>query len=413
MAQRAPAAVAEHPPVVSRYTYRYHLRAEIFNSLFMGAFGLSEAVARKGLGASDAEIVILTTGTAAFSVTAFLWGSLMEGRPKTGFFLAAALLGRGALLLTAVLTGSVWFVVLCCCVFLADPIFIPAQQSVLQSNYDPAWRGRMLGRVVLWTRGFFILAALGAGYVLDREPGLYRALFPAAGVVGFLGYLQFASIRVRRPPREAAPERPSFIEAVKNFQALLRANRDFDRFERNFLVYGIGFFLLLPANVFLLVDHLRMSYSAISLGRLVLFQVMLALLSPLAGAIFDRLKAVRTASVSFAALSLYPLCLFFSYLLHSAALAYLGFALFGAAMAGVNTAWSLGALQFAGKQDASVFMGVHLTVVGVRGLFVPVIGYAVSVFFNLGVVYLVSSALFILAALLMRRLASKPTAAAP
>jgi hypothetical protein len=406
------AAIREHPPAVSRYTYRYHLRAELLNSLFMGIFGLNEAIARKALGASDVEIIILTTGATAFLVMAFLWGSLMEGRPKMGFFLAAALIGRAVLLLTAVLTGSIWFVIVCCFVFLADPIFIPAQQSVLQSNYDPAWRGRMLGRVILWTRGFFILAALGTGYALDHEPALYRLLFPAAGVIGFLGYLQFALIRVRRPPREAAPERPSILETVRNFGAILRDNRDFDRFERNFLVYGIGFFLVLPANVFLLVDHLRMAYSEISLARLVLFQATFALLSPLAGTFFDRLKAVRTASVSFAVLALYPLCLYFAYTLHSVTLAYAGFAVFGAAMAGVHTAWSLGALQYAGKQDASVFMGLHVTVVGVRGLFVPVIGYAVTALFNLGAVYLVASALFLLAALLMRRLALKPTAAA-
>ena len=404
-----PAAITEIPPVVSRYTYRYHIRAEILNSLFMGIFGLNEAVARKGLGANDAEIIILTTGATAFMVTAFVWGSLMEGRPKMGFFLAAAIIGRAVLLLAAVLSGSVWFVVLCCCVFLADPIFIPAQQSVLQSNYDPAWRGRMLGRVTLVTRGFFILAALGAGYALDHDHRLYRLLFPLAGVIGFLGYLQFALIRVRRSSREAAARLPSFLETARMFRTILRGNRDFDRFERNFLVYGVGFFLILPANVFLLVDHLRMAYSEISLARLVLFQVTFALLSPLAGTLFDRLRAARVASVSFAVLALYPLCLYFAYSLHSAALAYVGFAVFGAGMAGVNTAWSLGALQFAGKQDASVFMGVHLTVVGVRGLFAPVIGYAVNVFFGLGAVYLAAAALFILGALLMRRLELKPT----
>jgi len=396
--------LAAYPPVVSRYTYRYHLRAEILNSLFAGIFGLAEAVARKSLGASDIEIIILTTASAAFALLAFLWGSLMEGQPKWLFFLAGALIGRGMLVLTAVLSGSIWFVLLCCCVFFADPIVAPAQQSLMQSNYDPMWRGRLLGRVVLWTRGFFIVAALGAGYLLEHDPGLYRLLFPVAGAIGVLAYLQYAFIRIRRSSWEEPHERASLGQTLRTFQRILRQNRDFDRFERNFFIYGVGFFLVLPANVFLLVDHLGLSYSEISLARLVLFQVTFALFSPLAGRLLDHWKAVRTATAAFAVLALYPICLYCAYVFKSTELVYAGFAIFGVGMAGVNSAWHLGAIEFAGRKDASLFMGVHLTAVGARGLFVPMIGYAVSAFFNLGTVYLASSALFALAAFSMHRL---------
>jgi MFS family permease len=154
-----------------------------------------------------------------------------------------------------------------------------------------------------------------------------------------------------------------------------------------------------------------MTYSEISVAKLVLFQVMLALFSPLAGKLLDHWNAVRTATASFAVLALYPICLLFSYALSNVELAYAGFALFGIAMAGVNSAWNLGTLEFAGKQDASVLMGVHMTAVGVRGIFVPMIGYTVGALFNLGVVYLAASALFVVAALLMHRLAERPSQA--
>ena len=105
----------------------------------------------------------------------------------------------------------------------------------------------------------------------------------------------------------------------------------------------------------------------------------------------------------FAVLALYPICLYFAYALKSTDLVYAGFAIFGIGMAGVNSAWNLGAIEFAGRKDASLFMGVHLTAVGVRGLFVPMIGYAVTALFNLGTVYLTASVLFALAALSMHR----------
>src|SRR5690606_477721 len=50
----------------------------------------------------------------------------------------------------------------------------------------------------------------------------------------------------------------------------------------------------------------------------------------------------------------------------------------GAAMAGGMLAWQLGHHDFAPKERASEYMGVHVTLTGVRGLFGPVL--AVSLY---------------------------------
>ena len=73
-------------------------------------------------------------------------------------------------------------------------------------------------------------------------------------------------------------------------------------------------------------------------------------MSPLAGISLDRFRAVRTASMAFAVLTLYPLCLFFAYIAHSTLFVYLGFAVAGVGMAGMNSAWNLGVLEFARKR---------------------------------------------------------------
>jgi hypothetical protein len=48
--------------------------------------------------------------------------------------------------------------------------------------------------------------------------------------------------------------------------------------------------------------------------------------------------------------------------------------LFGLAMAGVNIAWSMGSIFFAGKQDAAVYQSVHVTMTGIRGVLAPLLG---------------------------------------
>jgi uncharacterized membrane protein YhaH (DUF805 family) len=389
-------------PRVSRYTFRFHLWAQILEGFFVGVFGMADVVARKGLGASETEIVILASAGPAFSVFASMWAVFMEGRAKRPFIVAAALVGRGALLLTAILSGSMWFVAICCVVYLADPVFIPAQQAIFQSNYDTAWRGRLHGWITLLTRAILVGASMGAAIVLDQDPDLYRLLFPACAVVGILAYLQFAMIRVRwRPGAAEGPVRASGV--WRRVRQILRENRAFDRFERNFYLYGTAFHMLVPVNLFLLVDHLELSYSENALARTVLFQISLALLAPLAGLALDRWRAARTAGWAFVLLALFPLILIAAYAARSAAVAYLGFVWFGIAMAGVNAAWQLGAIEFSRGEDASIYMGIHVSAVGVRGLCAPIMGVALAQGFGLWAAYGVASALFLLGGLLMLR----------
>lgn len=393
-------------PLVSRYTYRYHLWHELLNNVFAGVFGLVDVVARKGLNASEEEIVILSTAAPAFSLLATVWAYLMEGRAKRPYIIAAALLGRGALVFTAVITGSAWFIAVCCLVALFDPIFITAQQAVLQANYESAWRGRLHGRIILITRVGLIASSLGAAYLLDLHPDYYRWLFPLAAVIGVLSFLQFAVMRVRR---RDAPRRGS-VGAWKRARQVLADHPHFDAFERNFYLYGTAFHMLVPVNVFLVVDHLELSYTHNALARILVFQLVFMALSPLAGQLLDRWKAARTSGLAFVLLGIYPLLLFAAWWTKSLEITYVSFAWFGVAMAGVNTAWNLGAMQFSGNEDASIFMGIHVSAVGVRGLCAPVIGFAACKLFGLGTAYLAASALFFLAGFLMFRLdrAMKP-----
>jgi hypothetical protein len=104
--EKMPARHPKLPPAVTRYTYHHHLRAEIFNNLFLGIFGLYEAVARKALGASDLEIVVLSTCSAAFSVLAFVWGSVIGYALTALFNLGVVYLTASAFFLSAALLMS-------------------------------------------------------------------------------------------------------------------------------------------------------------------------------------------------------------------------------------------------------------------------------------------------------------------
>lgn len=402
-------------PIVARYTRALHLRAELLNNVFAAIIGLTGIVARKGLGTGEIGITILTTAGAASNLTAIFWSHVMEGRPKRPFIVASALAGRATLLLMAFATSPPLFIALSVLYCLSEPIFIPAQNAMLQANYDPSIRGRVFGTITGVSKLTYLAAAIGGGLLLRWRPSSYLWMFPVAGALGTLAYLQYAAIRIRR--RDAAPERAGAtgaVGAVKEFFRILRNDRDFDRFERNFMFYGMAFMIVLPVHVYLLVDDLKLDYATYTACQLVLVQLLIAFTSRASGRLLDRVGPTRLAAWSFAVLVLYVVTLAASSFFHSVPLAFLGFAFFGLGMSGVNSAWSLGAMRFAGERDAAAYMGAHVACVGVRGLFGPAIGSVIVLGleheriglagWGIPAVYLLAAVLFGIAAVAMSRL---------
>jgi MFS family permease len=374
----APRAGHARLPIVARYTRALHLRAELLNNVFGAILGLAGIVARKGLHTGEIGITILATAGAAANLTAIFWSHVMEGRPKRPFIIASALVGRASLLLMAFATSPPLFIALCVLYSLSEPMFIPAQNAMLQANYSPAIRGGVFGSITGLSKLTYLAAAIGGGLMLKWHPESYRWMFPAAGLLGTIAYLQYAAIRIRR--RDTAPPSTApvaSVGAVREFMRILRNDRDFDRFERNFMFYGIAFMIVLPVHVYLLVDTLRLDYLTYSACTLVLVNLLQAVASRPAGRLLDRVGPTRLASLSFAVLVLYAATLGGSAIFRSTPLAFLGFGFFGLGMAGVNAAWSLGAMRFAGERDAAAYMGAHVACVGVRGLVGPVIGSAI------------------------------------
>ncbi|HNT28180.1 MAG TPA: MFS transporter, partial [bacterium] len=189
----------------------------------------------------------------------------------------------------------------------------------------------------------------------------------------------------------------------------LRENAPFRRFEAAFFTYGSGFMVVLPAMPILLVDHLNLSYSVVSFGRGVMSAIFLIIFTPLLGRVLDRRDPVFLSMVSFFTLIAYPTLLIAAWFLRGAAepLFYLSFAAFGIAMAGVTLTWNVGPMYFAATpQEIPRLMSVHVTLTGLRGLLVPILGYFLL---KIGVLapFVASAGFFFSAALMMRRQARR------
>jgi MFS family permease len=205
-----------------------------------------------------------------------------------------------------------------------------------------------------------------------------------------------------------------FREAAATF----REDRDFYWFEINFMIYGIAYMMLMPVVPLYFTEELDLSYQQISHARVLIASLGVALLGPLMGRLMDRHHPVRLSSASYAALALYPLTLAAGTLLPSvspATVAYAAFGVYALAMAGINVTWNVGSISFAPPGRGGYYQGVHVAMVGGRGLIGPLIGFAVLRLLGYREVFAVAAAIFLGAAfssaLLGRRLDRRARAA--
>jgi MFS family permease len=403
-------------PLVSRYTYRRHVQASILEGVLWGVLITGDVVARKSLGASQWQIVLLTMAPAVLMLTSLLTTPRIESADRRLVFLVTGILGR-LILLGMGFIASPWpFLALLIVHGWVQSLIIPAQNAIYQSNYDPRTRGRLFGWASMYGGLATAATALVSGILLDRNPDAYRWLYPIAGVSGFASCLAYGAIRVRRARRDAgegSARKLMTIAAATEMSAVPRPTalgvlhetliRDagFRRFELAMFVYGAGFMCMQPVFARLFVDELRMEYSHASLAKGVLYYAAYILGLGPAGRLMDRIGLERLCLRSFLALFLFAALIVW---VQTPGQAVAAFAVYGLGMAGINIAWSMGPIHFAPPGSSSRYMGVHVALVGVRALGGHIAGGAVAdVCGNSKPVFVLAAALFALAALLIHR----------
>jgi MFS family permease len=411
-----------------RYTFRFHAFSSALDGAVNGVLSLNDIILRKTLGASDLVLTLFVTGQSAALLFPASWTDFTRGRYIRSSYIWFGILGRltlAALLFVATPVPFAAVVVFAGFMFNA---LLPAQNMLFQSNYAAAERGRAFGFARRLFAGAFLVAALGAGYLLEWRSLSWRFYYPAVGVIGLASCLLLRRVKLRRLPGRGAgrlrgsptsPDLPSlawfqatafrFATSLVNPFAgslrTLRADRAFLLYESYFFLYGMAFMMLQPVIPVFLVDWLGVNYAQAATARGLILYGMFILVSPLAGKICDRSGPVRLASGAFALLALFPCALT---LAHGIPALYAAFAIYGIAMAGVDMAWTMGPIHFAGKRDSTVYMGAHTALVAIRALIGAPLGMIVMRAAGTPrATFVVAGVLFLSGAIGMRRLAGR------
>lgn len=394
--------------------FRHILPWSVLAGLLEGSFG--GVVVSRTFGGSDALIAIAVATPMASYLFSLYWGMLCLGRPKirliTLFALGTALLAGTVAVIPRSPAGVYWYIAQMAAaqVMLAGVVTI--RPAVWKANYPFHIRGRITARIQGARVVVSTCATLLAARAFDRDAGAYAYVYPIAAACGLAAVLLLRRIRVRGEGRELRRWRPApdhggagdpLMEPY-SLTALLSPGRALAqmvtvlRQDRRYALYMLGQFCLGVSNILprgvvvvLLTRELPMWSGRIFWVTVVLTEVLpkLMLLGSLRtwGKHFDTLGVVRfrvVNSVFWAtatALGLAgTLCLAQGsagepLFLPLSVMVFAAYALVhGIGQGGGTLAWHIGHLHFAAPERAEVYMGIHVTLTGIRGLAAPLVG---------------------------------------
>jgi MFS family permease len=351
---------------------------------FVASIGsYQDIIAKKALHATDWQVALLAMVWPVAIFFSIWWGQLIErAEHKARLFNLVAFGGRLVLVFGLWITGFYHLLLILLVVYSFNGLLMPLQNSLLQSNFRAGSRGRVFGWITSIATAVTLVLSLVAGRLLDHHEAWFRQLFVILGILGFVGIITLARIPFRpRPegePCESDACRNYLIGPLIRAYETLRGNPEFARFELSFFIYGIGYIMLDAVMPHYLVTDLRIDYTTALFGKGVLAQAGVLFLSPWAGKKLDRISPMLFTAISMGLVCFYPLTLFASsWLLRGWAIriTLLAYFFLGIAMTGLNVSWNISTIHFAGRNDASMYQGVHVTLNSLRGMMAPFIGY--------------------------------------
>jgi MFS family permease len=406
---------------IEKRTFQLHIAAQFFNGISLGFLLLQDIILKKSLEGTDFQIMLLAF-LASTANLASIYGTeiVNRSRNRSRTIIRMGIAAKLFLVLAPLFNNAIFYILCIAVSAYLDAMLLSSWNIVYKHNYSESKRSKLFSYVATIATIMILITSTVFGYFLDMNYSLYRICFPIAGLMGMLTYYNLSKMISLSMDDYLDPGKKSLstfssgllkdilILPIRDMLRIFKNNRPFLRFEFFFFLYGIAFMVILPAVPVFLVDHLGMSYAPISAAKGLVFHSALILFTPLMGRIHGSGNPTKFCGYIFLILALYPLLMI--------AAKYIGFAgfhfdkvmvvfaahfFFGLGMSGITIAWSLSTIYFAPVAEVSNYQAAHITLTGIRGIFSPVLGYAVMKIFAIEYTFLLSAVLFIIGGILM------------
>ena len=393
----AKAITSFHPasmPRLSRGHYRRELAVWSLLPVALGAVegGVTGVLAKNafegtvGPVALSLAVAVLQGAPALANIVSFLWAALGHGRNKIRLIATLQLLMTLMVAMIALAprngTGLLILVVGAVGARMSWAGVVTLRSTVWRANYPRHARATLAGKLATVQAILMAATAFAIGQAMNVNPEAFRIMYPAAAGIGLIGVVVYSGMRMRghraviRAELDAKESSASLFNPLR-WRALLLEDAKYRRYMTCMFVFGAGNLMVGAPLIIMLKDRFQFSEST-SVAIMTTIPLLLMPLSiPLWSRLLDRVHILQfraihswafvasTATVLIAALTMQPWLLF------------LAASLKGFAFGGGVLAWNLGHHDFAPVEKASQYMGVHVTLTGIRGLLAPIVGVSV------------------------------------
>jgi MFS family permease len=386
-------AVPGLPPAVAR-SFRAEQLTEctlpVALSLIEGGF--AAVVAAKTFDVEPWLLAVISASPMFGNLSSFVWNRIASARSKVPMVVTLQGMVLACVFAVALSPRSaVGATVLVCSVILGRLLIagvITARSVTWSLNYGRHLRARVTSRLQVLSSLITVLTTSLAGMILDAHPENYRWLYGVGALIGTIGVWSFARVTVQGELRHRVLERQSDNnqDGRNGFVQILRADRKYARYQLHQFTSGVAAMMLEPALVYLVSKQLGASY-VVSIGIIMIIPFAMNLITlPLWGRYLDRVHVAEFRARQNAMWVLGVLIMFWGAFTGSLAWIAAGRLVNGIVNGGGSLAWQLGHNDFAPRDQLAAYMGIHVTLTGVRGAFAPFLGMALYLGWSQGTV---------------------------
>lgn len=334
--------------------------------------------------------VAMVVGAPAFAnILSFVFAALGHGRDKVKV-MSYSMSGIGlGLLFMAIApinaTGLAVFTfgLVLSRVFWAGVVTLRA--SVWRMNFSREVRGRITSRLMTASSLVMAISSALIGYWLNDHPLAFRWIYPLAAIVGLVIAWVYRKTRIRGGHRLRKDENQSNSGQLGRLSAMLgilRKDPAFRHYMLAMMLFGSGNLMLMAPLIVVINEHFdlpRLQQILIT-SSIPLLMVAISLTSwarLIDGKHILEYRAIHSWSFVLA--------------LGSFALAaisgnttgfWIGSVILGIAYGGAVLGWNLGHNDYSDNKDSTLYMGIHVTLTGIRGLLMPMVGVLVYQWLN-------------------------------
>ncbi|HKC50051.1 MAG TPA: MFS transporter [Myxococcota bacterium] len=371
-------------PALPELPLRGYRLERLTDAFFSAGLALMEGgfigvIADKLFHVHPAVLALVTAAPMFGNLSSSFWARLAHGRrrvPWTASLMAAfAACIAGIALIPEGAFGAAAMVTLLIASRLLLGGIITLRSIVWTLNYPREARGRVIARLSIISTLSLAAASWIGAQILNANPQSFRLVYVGGAFCAALGVLAFSRVPLLGEADHLAQEQRA-SHGGGSVLALLRGDPLYASFLGWQMLSGISNMMVEAPVLYLVSRQMGASYAESIAVTTVIPLVLSVLTTPFWALYLDRVHVSAFRAMHAWSFSLSQMLLWAGAATQSLLIVLLARMVLGSARAGGGLAWNLGHNDFAPPDRVGIYMGVHVTLTGMRGAVAPFLGMA-------------------------------------